>query len=125
MSKAQIVEAVKELDARRQAQIQRQIDSINRLLASIENGESHRQRYEHELMRLNEQLALMDVRLGMKTEVLRRIKQSCRDRAVMPGGDHAAKILAMIEEVMPDARSDDVDSGRPTADDDSIIGLGG
>jgi hypothetical protein len=107
-----------ELDERRQAQIARQIDSINRLLEA--DGTGPIKPYEHELMTLNEQLALADVRREHLEGVLRKIRQSCRDR--LNGGltgssrrDPIENYLEWIKEVIPDEGPGYVAEGRNTS----------
>lgn len=78
LSKREMVQRAKDLDARRQAQIQRQIDSINRLIDAQGSPKVHR--YEHELMTLNEQLALQDVRLAQQERAIARVAQMIVDK---------------------------------------------
>lgn len=121
-TKAQIVADAVQLDQRRQQQIKRQIDSINRLMGHELDGkvDPGMPRYEHELMHLNEQLALKDIRVEMLEGVLRRIRQSCTDRlaAGIAGSTHREPfetVLNMMEEVMPNERPAHVATGHDTS----------
>lgn len=78
-----------------QAQIARQVDSINRLLGhqpDKDSTEARTFRYEHELMTLNEQLALADVRQTQLMDLMARIRQ----HAVDTGNDRLLEILGGI-----------------------------
>jgi hypothetical protein len=89
LNKAEIIRRAQELDTRRQAQIARQIDSINRLIDA--QGSPRVYRYEHELMTLNEKLALTDIRVTALERALNKVAQKVRDRlmATKNGKEHS------------------------------------
>lgn len=118
MSKAELLAQVKNLDARYRATIARQIDSINRLLEPRGTYPT----YEHELMVLNEKLALYDMRHDLMADVLARVLQSVVDRFNSAASNaeekrHLTRVIAMIREVIPDERSSDDVEGF-----DSVLG---
>lgn len=112
-TKAQIIADAEAADKKHGAMLNRQIDSINRLLEAQEMGPV--KRYELELMTLNEQVALADIRREAYERILRKIRQSCKDRlnTSILTDVMAQKFLTLIEEVMPSERPDNVDEGRP------------
>ena len=87
LSKRDIIRRAEAMEARYQNTIARQIDSINRLLDH--QGEKGVYRYEHELMALNEALALADARQTAIMEVMHRVRQ----HAVDTGNDRLLDIL--------------------------------
>ena len=95
-SKKDIIREAQGIIDRQQAMNARQIDSINRLLGhDPSKKDSHEERvyrYEHELMHVNEQLALADVRRGQMDDILRRVRQHAVDT-------DNANLLAIIGEV--------------------------
>lgn len=113
-TKKQILDDARALDERRQAQIARQIDSINRLLEAQEVGPV--KRYEHELMTLNEQIALADIRRENMEGTLRKIRQRAADSLRMHSSSVLDSILEDIREVMPDEKSPRVAEGHTTAE---------
>lgn len=123
-SKRDIIRDAEAEYERMSGMINRQLDQINRLLGhELDGGDPTIPRYQHEFMHLNEQLSLADIRREAYEGVLRRIKQKIVDknRAWTAGSvsmghytaDFLTEIKKMIEEVMPDARPDHVDEGRP------------
>lgn len=121
LSKRDLIKGIQELDERRQAQIARQVDSINRLLGYVSDGKPGVYRYEHELMTLNEQLALADVRVAQMKVALIKIRQMVGDRAKMgPFTGPWPRFLKRLEAVLVDeaglAPYDD-GHGRTSEDD--------
>jgi hypothetical protein len=81
-SKADIIREAEAMSERYQACIARQVDSINRLLGHQPNKDTTEARvfrYEHELMTLNEQLGLADVRQRELMDLVRRVRQHAVD----------------------------------------------
>jgi hypothetical protein len=70
------VQLAKELDLRRQAQIQRQVESINRLLG-LQDREPAK-RAELEIRALNGRLAEMDRKLAWRESQMDRTLKCCR-----------------------------------------------
>jgi len=125
LNKREIVRRAQELDDRRLAQIQRQIDSINRLIDAQGSPKVHR--YEHELMTLNEQLGLADVRLAQVTNAMHKVAQMIRDK-MSSGTELSGEFLKRLESVLVTEAGIDpyhVEHGRtsesdqPTDDEDS------
>lgn len=97
LTKAQVIARADELDARRQEQINRQIDSINRLLGTQDLDPD--KRYETEMQALNDAIIDLDHKLMMCRSSLRRLKRSLSDKLVHhPDGGYLQSLLDIIEE---------------------------
>jgi hypothetical protein len=77
LTKAEVIARAEALDARRQDQIARQIDSINRLLGTQELDPP--QRYEDEMLALNNAIIDLDRRGMVDRAKLRRLRSSMTD----------------------------------------------
>lgn len=100
LNKREIIQRARDLDLRRQQQISRQIDSINRLLeATKADNPGSVPPYEHELMTLNEQLATKDIRVAALERALGKVSQMVRDRlnAADPPAHRAPTMRRFLE----------------------------
>lgn len=99
-TKAKIVADAEEQDQRRQAQLARQIDSINRLLADDES--SPEDRYSREMYALNAALAQSDLELERYRRLFARMHKSISDRltATTSGKEHTSldRLMQMMTE---------------------------
>lgn len=128
MSKAEVLRRAKALADKFEVIERRRVAQIDRLIGhAYGDGQVNPAipPYEHELMQLNEQLGMQDIRLEHLEGVLRKIRQSCRDKTSAWVGGHVAsgkptidmldRIVEWIEEVMPDARPGHLATGRDTS----------
>lgn len=101
LTKAEVVARAEALDARRQDQIARQIDSINRLL-EVQDLPPER-RYEGEMLALNNAIIDLDKQLMLYRSTTRRIKQSLTDKLshTEMGDAYLSGLLDVIHEVDP------------------------
>jgi hypothetical protein len=83
LTKAEVIARAEALDARRQDQIARQIDSINRLLDTQELDPE--MRYETEMLALNEAIIDLDRKGMVDRAKLRRLRSSMADTLDGPG----------------------------------------
>lgn len=99
LSKSEILRRAEELDRRRLAQITRQIDSINRLLAGVED--TPEDRYQREMEALNKALADQDTVLIHTDRVLHRVARKLHDK-LTGQGTHSVerKFLAECLEIL-------------------------
>jgi hypothetical protein len=115
MSKAELVRRGISLHTKFEAIEKRRVAQIDRLIGHLDhNGKENPAipPYEHELMQLNEQLGMQDIRLEHLEGVLRRIRQSCRDQQAP--SNFSAKILELIGEVLPNEGPGHLATGRDT-----------
>lgn len=129
MSKAELLRRAQALSTKFEAIERRRVAQIDRLIGHLDHDGKVNPKippYEHELMELNETIARQDIRLEMLEGVLRRIRQSCRDKSSAWVTGHVAsgkptidmldRFVEMIEEVMPDERPGHLAEGRDTSD---------
>jgi hypothetical protein len=104
LSKREILRRAQEMVDKYQANIARQIDSINRLLDHQDKPGVYR--YEHELMALNEQLGLADIRQTALMEVMHRVRQHAEDTGnerlleIIGGVGNGNSFVAALPETM-------------------------
>lgn len=121
MSKAEVLRRAKALADKFEVIEKRRVAQIDRLIGhAYGDGQVNPAipPYEHELMQLNEQLGMQDIRLENLEGVLRKIRQSCRDQVMNSPRGTALRVdqfVEWIEEVMPDARPGHLATGRDTS----------
>jgi hypothetical protein len=115
MSKAEVIRRAQALADKFEVIEKRRVAQIDRLIGHAYGDDKINPKippYEHELMQLNEQLGMQDIRLELLEGVLRRIRQSARDsptQTVMAG-----RLLEWIEEVLPSEGPHHLATGRDT-----------
>lgn len=100
MTKGEVIRASAELDVRRQRQIARQIDSINRLLGVDPEAKGNTEKlYAAEITNLNYTIADQDAVIERQANLLRRIRQMAVDTSESSTLVDPRRVLAMLNEL--------------------------